>query len=528
MSISAVALSLPPNALGAPSHYTSWYPHQWKAVQDALDAPTRFVGQCVPTGGGKSLIAIMMATLSGMRTCYLTSTKALQDQVLRDFHTTLTDVRGQQNYECLNVGDRVSVADGPCHIGYKCPMKGGGCLYYDQVKAAARSKVVVTNYAYYMTQLNNEQGAALGKFDLIVCDEGHLVVDEITSFMQFAITRQDCRALEIEMPNPRPVGVDGWIKWASEVMGKMTVHPVSQYNEQMTGTDLKSAVRRSNEVVQADRKIKKLSSILDATNWIICQSDADRIEFSPIWPAKYAERVMYRGADKVMMMSATLTRKAMFLAGVPTDNYTFTEYPSTYPIANRRVTYIPTVAMNRRASDYNISEWVHRIDQILRSRPNRKAIIHTTSYQRMRTLFEASTERHRMIQHGSGQTSQAINMFRSYPPSSGAVLVSPVVHSGYDFKGDECRVVIIGKLPFPDSRDPMVKSRSDRDKEWIPHQVMQTLIQSAGRATRSGDDWSEIMVIDDDFWWFWWKYKYLAPGWFVDSVQKSNTIPEPR
>ena len=559
MVTSVVGNTLPPPvAFGLPPSYTTWYPSQFQALTDAMDAKSRFVGQCIPTGGGKSLIAAALAKITGqqgLRTVYLTSTRALQDQVLRDFHTIFTDIRGQRNYPCVLMDGKLTVDEAPCHAGYKCQLREAGCEYYDQTSVARRSQFVITNYSYYMTQLramaqSGSDRPAIGAFDLLVCDEGHMVVDEIAEFMRFSIRREDCRLLNIGWPDITPTTVDGWIRWANEILPAISEPPRLQVD--VMGGDvanLRYAVRRSTDARRAKDKIETLAGILDPTNWLLTSGDtgnssnnnnsgdsngqrhtssAQAVMFSPVWPAKAAEAHLYRGAGKVLFLSATLTRKAMFLAGVPTDDYIFNEYPSSYPVANRRVTYIPTVAMNKRVTSDGFNQWVARIDQILRARPQQKVLIHTTSYSRMRELFQASVEHHRMIQHGSGQASQAIDVFRRSPTNMGAVLVSPVMHSGYDFKGDECRTVIIGKLPFPDSRDPMVKARSERDKEWIPHQVVQTLVQSAGRATRSVTDWSEIFIIDDDFWWFWNKYKYLAPRWFVEAVGKSNWIPEPR
>src|SRR3989304_3668455 len=221
---------LPPYAYGMPPKYDTWYPSQWQAVQDALDVRTRFIGECVPTGGGKSLIAILLAKLSGMRTVYLTATKALQDQVLRDFYTVdVTDMRGQMNYPCLEVGG-LMVNEGPCHIGYACPVKQGGCRYYDQLKWAAGGEIVVTNYAYYMTQLSQPE-PPLGHFDLMIWDEGHLGADVITSFLIFAVSTKDCRSLGIPWPSPTPQTILGWKTWAVSVLPNVVVQGRTYSND---------------------------------------------------------------------------------------------------------------------------------------------------------------------------------------------------------------------------------------------------------------------------------------------------------
>src|SRR5207253_552582 len=101
-----------------------------------IDSNKRFISLCAPTGFGKSLMYFMAAVLTGKRTVILTSTKGLQDQLLSDFGKISSDIRGMSNYSCpkaasLGYPTYTTVADAPCQSGYKCPIKSGGCNYFD-------------------------------------------------------------------------------------------------------------------------------------------------------------------------------------------------------------------------------------------------------------------------------------------------------------------------------------------------------------------------------------------------------------
>ena len=85
--------------------------------------------------------------------------------------------------------------------------------------------------------------------------------------------------------------------------------------------------------------------------------------------------------------------------------------------------------------------------------------------------------------HSQEDVVQVVNRFRQASPP--ATLVSPAVTSGWDFPEDECRYIIIGKIPFGDGRSPVNKARKADDPKFGYFEAMQTIVQEAGRGTRS-------------------------------------------
>ena len=169
----------PPTTFGMPKKFSEWRDNQDIACEAMVEEKPRFLLQVCPTGFGKSVTYMTAAQLIKGRTVVLTSTKGLQSQLMKDFGKMggVVDIRGRGNYAC-RLNTQINCDLGPCVFGIKCSMKDeGGCFYFDQLKKAIRAKVVITNYAYWMSQ--NEYSEGIGNFQMLVLDEAHSSPDHI-------------------------------------------------------------------------------------------------------------------------------------------------------------------------------------------------------------------------------------------------------------------------------------------------------------------------------------------------------------
>jgi len=248
------------------------------------------------------------------------------------------------------------------------------------------------------------------------------------------------------------------------------------------------------------------------------------VTFSPVLVAPYLETLAQR-VPKVLLLSATLSDKTAALLGIAPADWTTVEGRSSFPVARRPVIYVPTVRMDSRTSEGDRVLWVRRIDQIIGQRLDRKGIVHTTSYARQRFLQQHSQHARWFICPQSQTTRAEVARFKSACPP--AILVSPSVTTGWDFPGETCRYQILGKVPFPDTRDPVTKARVAKDPQYQGYLAMQSLVQAVGRGTRSEDDWCETFVVDDHWAWFRRKSRHHAPRWFWDAVSEAGTLPAP-
>ena len=522
-------LPSPSQLLGA-GDFSSWYPGQEDLLTNSLDwfySPARFLGMSIPTGSGKSLSGLLLSRLSEARTVILTATKGLQEQYMRDARPLgAVLVKGQNNFPCILVNGRLNADEGPCHDGIPCAVREQ-CPYRIQLKKALEAKLVITNYAYWLAQTNFSSG--LGEFGLMICDEGHSCFSSMENYLTIFLSRLDIRAIGIDFPE----SADQWNVWKSwaEVSVPIAADAVNKIEQEIKGyrsrnqivpSHISRSYRTANGI---HARIKRLASV--GEQWVI-QKTYHGYRFVPKWVSNYSQH-LFHDIPKVVLMSAILSHRSADYLGVPSNgSRAWIEMDSHFPPANTPIYHIPTARINYRTDDYGSTIWCSRIDQIIQRRLDRKGIVFTVSYERAKMLLSRSRFKDIMFTHSTGDVIQVVEKFKKAPAP--AVLVSPSVTTGYDFPASSAgvRYLVVGKVPFPDSKDPVTKARFDEDKDWSSYLAMETFVQECGRATRGPDDRVECLVVDDMWVWWYWKHKQFAPKWFQDRVKGSlEVVPDP-
>jgi len=514
-----------PNTFGLPDKFTSWYPYQDDAVTFVLDSAKRFPTEIMATGSGKSLMYAAAAHMMGARTAFLTSTKGLQAQVLSDFSSIgLVDIRGRNSYRCIRDPENKTRCDqGLCTIGVGCQHKSDlSCHYYAAYARARAANLVVTNYSYWMYQ--HAYGEGLGNFDLLVCDEAHAVPEIVSSFLTVKLDRRDAFMSGLLPKNYGEYNIEQWVDWARSATDTVTeeIQDLTDHIRDQGDHYIPSPKERSllSTFRRLEKSLTRLRTMDDTWVW---GSNKIEVNFSPIWPKSYCEDVLFLDVPQVTLTSATVCRKTLDLLGIPDDDIDLSEYPHPFPLEHRRLSYIPTVRMNHRATPDQIRYWLTRIDQIIGRRLDRKGIIHTVSYDRRNFVMANSLFSKHMVTHDSHNAEQVVRQFKNMPAP--AILVSPSVTTGYDFPGDEAEYQIIGKIAYPDTRDKIVKARAKDDPEYPAYIAMQHLVQASGRITRQLSDFGETFIIDNNITWFLKTYKEFAPDWFKEAYKYCDGVP---
>jgi Rad3-related DNA helicase len=495
----------------------------------------------------------MQALVSGQRTCILTSTKGLQDQLVRDFKSTgLVDIRGKQNYQCLEcalydengVKQEITVDMGPCSFGKGCDRKWNKhkdpegfvtwtppnpdkepCPYYDLLHRLRHKPqdfpLVVTNFSMWMSINKFTEG--MGDFDLLVLDEAHNAPTELASFLGVEINSYETDAM-LQTYMPQFTDMESWKQWAQTQLVNVEEKLGTLFQDRASDKSFFTALKFGKRLKALQNKLQALAT--SEGHWVMEHINKGRIaKFDVVWPFNYSEKYLFMATPKILLTSATVRPKTCALLGIDKDELSFKEYPHTFPKETRPVMYIPTVRLNYRSSDDDLKIWVSRIDNIIRSRQDRKGIIHTISYKRRNFLMARSKYADLMLSHDTKDRDATIKQFKE--TTDPCVLVSPSVTTGFDFPYTECEYQIIGKVPWPDTSTAVMKARNEQDDQYLSYIAMQELVQAAGRGTRAPDDQCEVFVIDDNFWWFIWRNKEHAPNWFLETVRKEITIPQP-
>ena len=520
--------SLTPADLSLPPKFRSFRRGQITALTRGLSSPHKYILQSMPVGEGKSLYYIAQALLQSTRACALTASLGLQTQLLDDFSPIgLVDIRGRSNYPCVR-GD--SCEEGKHN---RCPK--GVCPYEKARTAMLASPLVETTYSYYMAATIHGRG--LGDFDLLICDEAHDAPEEVCSAMAVEFTYKDASKIGHRLPSTM-VLLD-WQNWSNTIYA-ITSDKLRSLQSEKEG----DRTSRGSIHPQTSREIDTWTKIQDRAatvmgamgKWVVSKT-GDGFRLEPVWARDYAMSVLFRNIPKIILTSATMVRKTMDLLGIPPDSASFFEYASSFP-KERTPVYLFTGSkfekgagrVSFKSSPDELLLWTTRIDNIIRRRMDRKGIIHTVSYDRAEYILSHSAFSSYMLLpeklgNGKRDTEGTIERFRKAEPP--AILVSPAITTGYDFKGEQCEYNIIAKVPFMDSRDPLTKARDEEDKEYSPYMTAQTLVQALGRAMRGEDDQCENFIVDGHIHWFLGKYRHLFPFWFHRLIQKATAMPEP-
>jgi Rad3-related DNA helicase len=286
------------------------------------------------------------------------------------------------------------------------------------------------------------------------------------------------------------------------------------------------------------RKLDRLSGMDASDEWIITESDVNAesktmsaVRFDPLSPARYAESALFRGIEKIVLVSATVRPKTAVMLGIDPGDMEFVEYPSTFPVARRMVVHQPTVRMTylNEQDDGLMKDWLKLLDAWIGQRIalGRKGLIHAVSYRRMRFIMDNSEHSWCMMTHSTHDRARVIAEFRR---SDGPrVLISPSVDTGYDFPNNDARFQVVAKIPFSSVTDPVVKARKAKDRDYDLYQAAQTLVQMTGRTTRSESDYSETLLADQNCEWAipMMKRKGFLPKWWLDAFKSYDVAPPP-
>lgn len=511
-----------PADLGLPSKFSEWRRHQPSAISFILGCDHRFSGLTAPVGSGKSLTAIAAAVIGGWRVLYLTSSKGLQSQIMHDFaHIGVVDIRGRNNYPCA-VDKSLTCDQGPCVVGLHCQARGE-CAYWRAVRSAKESRLVVTNYSYWMA--GQDAGVDLGRFDLIVADEAHSA-DEVVSRQLEVVLRED--DLRQRWPGRLGDNVDRWRDWADEWGGVFTGEADALAQQIKDNGWSPYSVRQYTKLRRIANDVGRMADAGD--DWLVEEEDARRVvRMGPVWPAPFMESALWRRVNRVLLMSATLTEKTLDLLGVGADDRARQEYPHSFPLANRLVTWVKTgVRLNFRTEIVETNKLMRVMDQIVDRREDRNGLTHTVSYARRDLYMASSRHRERMITHRSRDTEHMVWEFKRRGRTQPLIFVSPSVTTGYDFPGREAEWQIAMKIPYPDTTNKLVAARCKSDPEYASYVAMLQLVQMSGRIVRSETDVGETLIVDDNIGWFMKQYgEAMAPKWFRDAFRVAQVIPNP-
>lgn len=459
------------------------------SIADHLTSHDGFAcaGLCAPTGSGKSLIYETVRVLMEARGLVCTISKGLQSQLESDFsHNGMFSIVGHSNYPCASTSrsDTGELEDFECD-GRR---RDSRCYYREAVERALASPSVDTNTAHRVTIGKGNDSDRLGKFDLLVLDEAHLVRDNLCGLASVSLsTRKVTWNLQRDLP-PFDASIPVWESWSQSVLADI-------YRRRLKPGDWLLYLARELE--------RFLDGLQLDDRWIVLPQDWG-VKLQPIWAEKLTPSYLFYGIDKVLLVSATVTKEVAEQLGIditnigsPSSTFRMFDMGSVFPPERRPFIFLPTIEVRYDNSEAEHAMLFKRVDDLLAARQDRRSLIHTISYALAEKTRAWSRFKDQIITHKSGELPAAMERFiGSSPP---VILASPVIKEGYDFKDDRARFQIILKIARLDSRDALVKARKATNKKYELIELVFTILQMYGRIVRSASDWGETIILDTFF-----------------------------
>ena len=512
-----------PQELGLPERFQQWRSNQAEGINAATRDLNRVTVICAPTGFGKELLCVGTARLSGVPTCIVTDSRGLQDQYLSTYKDIgIADLRGRRNYECSFKKD----PDYTCEEGYnaRCPYKGTVMCPASQAEMrAATSNLVLTNYDKWTRA--RKSGLGLSHIQQVIFDECHAMPDALARAMQVVLHYKE---IEETLKIPFPQGGDAdtmheWKSWAAAAREIANQEVMELRDKIARSVDPKTSwVKHYIHMKELTRRLGVISTCAPK-DWVVEQITGG-YQFDPIRPGRYSESALFLNVPKIVCVSATVRPKTMYMTGLAAHKFTFIEYPSEFDPHRCPVYWVPTMKVRGQGQD--LSQLWQRLDQWIARRRGRNGIVHTISYDRQQQIISSSRFSDHMLINKRGEPpTEMVEDFKSRP-DTGTILVSPSIHTGYDFPFNQCRWQFVAKVPFePPSK--ILKARQEADKEYTYYRALQYLVQAFGRDMRDKSDWSERIIADDQVEWLLGKYSHLTPASFHAVFKKVEILPPP-
>jgi len=517
-----------PSELGLPPKIEDWRPQQHQAVDLYFSTTVKYVAEAIPTGGGKSGISLAVASLNGGRTCILTSTNGLLDQYTEEGRGTgLVQIRGRANYQCGEQSGRT------CEDGakYRCSAAhSDNCPYWHGYQTAKQAKIVVTNYAYFTAI--HKYGDGLGhQFDTLVLDEAHAAPDEVCRASALEFTTGDVyHTLDFRWPDHQYLeSLASWTSWAKSALDIATKKLAAFEAVAIRGgrgSLLKQEIQEYDNLKNLKARLHNL--VTRRGDW---QTEPMRggHRFEPLWAHEHAEDYLFRYGRRILLLSATVIPKTLAMLGIPAGtDCVYREFPATFDPRRSPIYLLPSVNLNYNSPPEDIATWLGRCDAIIQSRLDRKGIVMAHSHDRAWKIATESRYAEHMISNSDRESvgpplPTLLEQFRDADPP--CIFTSASLTTGYDFPGDQCEYIIIGKMPFPNTQGRVVKARAEVDKDYRDYVASQSLIQSCGRGMRYPEDRCEMFAIDNLVGISIWRKKQFYPEWFRKQVRRVQEMP---
>jgi Rad3-related DNA helicase len=499
-------------------------------IVDAYSRGVEAVFLDAPTGAGKTLIGEMVRRLVSKGSVYVCHSLGLQDQFQTDFPYAAV-LKGRSNYptqtapfpevtcaDCTNTS-KPDAEDAECAW---CP-EPAMCSYVEVRGKAFEAAIAVTNTAYLLAEANNVGRLMQGR-DLVIADEADTLEQILMGTAEFRIGAGMLRKVGVQAPKKgsHSPTISAWM--VKELLPKLKLR-----RAKLGRSDDVEVIRERARLSRLIGRVVEVAGEILGDGWVRDYDKSDSFILKPVTVDQVGEDWVWKHAERWLLMSATLVStdemvQSLGMEGMKVETVTV---PMTFPVENRQIHALPVAAMTAKNKDEAWPAMAEAVKGLQRLHPDDKILVHTVSYELARYLcLNARAGRQVFTYNESKFRDPEVEAFKAH--DGPAIMFAPSLDRGFDFKGDEARVVVVAKIPYPYLGDQQVSARlhTKGGQQWYTVQTVRSLVQMTGRGVRSADDWCTSYVLDSSFFKLMKGDKRLLPGWWREALDTTTTKKE--
>lgn len=483
------------------------------------------------------------------------------EQDLKKYNLNWGRLKGKDNYICARNGQVFT--NGECQIkgigmptlsdpqaskskGFSC---GPTCKYVIERRRAENSPITIMTYQFWFIAMNYvkdicfagcEDMAPFQKRDFIICDEAHKIPDLVQRHFSPRIDSDDIGFLFSlrEIAEKLDYGQDlPAIDSFKQVMKAFTLveepkdimlcikryeNLLGKYNEfQYWLRDVlskKGSVERYLKYLNAGNtcrechcKFSDFISLIEelGLDTIVLSASQDKsenyhISINCAFEHKMVKKYLHDKAPQELLMSATIGDCDIYKSMIgeeELDNLDFKAFtvPSTFDFSKSPIYFYPKFRLSYNEKAKNLPLVINEIINILNKHTNEKGIIQTGSYEFSKALYDnlTPTLRSRVLFYKDSKEKNEV--ITKYKNSINKILIGPSLIEGINFPNDECRFLIMMKVPYASLGDKLVQRKMNIIPGYYHNDVCQKITQGIGRIQRSKNDWGITYIMDGCF-----------------------------
>lgn len=222
-------------------------------------------------------------------------------------------------------------------------------------------------------------------------------------------------------------------------------------------------------------------------------------------------RFLLNSCDNRVLMSATLGGTEAFAENIGVkylekeftnddEEIIYNIIPSTFDFSKSPIYFLNRYKMSYRdkaASLPYLKQIIYKICS--KNFAGKRGMIQTGSYANAKEIYDSAPieVQNRMLLYNNAK--EKTSMITLHQMSEDTILIGPTLVEGIDLPGDQCRFIVILKVPYPVIVDDYVKKKIELFPLWYNSTASNTIIQGIGRGNRFKDDYCTTYILDACF-----------------------------